>query len=483
MKRLLFFLSVFATTTTAAQNIADALRYSQQDVTGTARFAGAGGAFTALGADFGAISVNPAGAAMYRRSEFVIGTGLRFHETETSLNSTSSSYSERRNHFNLDNIGLAISIHTPGRKWRTFNTVIGYNRLANYNRKYYYEGKAPGSIINAYFDDARATGNNTQNWYPYGARLAYDANAIYTGPDGLFTTDFESNRTASVQHWQSVSEKGGMGELLFGFAGNYKEKLMLGLTAGVPLLNYSLNSNYGEIDKDAAVEYFDGLTLNESLRTEGVGFNLKLGMIYRASQALRIGAAFHTPTFMKLNDSFNSDMAYSYTDGGGATTKRAQSPEGLFDYKLNTPFRSSVGAAYIFGSNGFVSADLEMVDYANMAFDLGNEAAFERELNRGIEQAYTTTVNLRLGGELALQEFRVRGGLQHLGNPYETGGRSRMVYTGGFGYRDNDFYLDLTYRNIQSSFSIKPYEAGANSLNAKSNAANHDFMLTLGFKF
>jgi hypothetical protein len=474
----------------SAQNAADALRLSLQDPTGTARFAGAGGAFTALGSDYGAITINPAGAAMYRSDEFVLSSGLRFHETQTTLNGTSISSKERRNHFNLDALGLVFNRSRSNGKWTTFNTVIGYNRTANYNRKYYYEGQAKGSLINSYYDDAVASGgNNPDNYNAFGAGMAYEANALYANPAGALTSDFQDNRDAQVLHNQYVSERGGAGELHFGFAGNYKERLMIGLTAGVPLTNYSLNSNYTETDEADAVPYFNSLTLNETVRSEAVGFNMKLGLIYRATQALRIGAAFHTPSFLAINDSFKSDFSYAYTDGNGPSTTSATSPDGLFDYKLNTPFRTSVGAAYLFGSRGFLSGDVEIVDYANAVFNFTSDvnsasnAALERELNRDIEQAYTSAVNLKVGGEFAHEELRLRAGMQRYGNPNAKGGDDRMIYTAGIGYRGDDFYLDLAYRKIQSTFSISPYQAGGNTLVARSDAQNNDFLLTLGFRF
>ncbi len=44
-----------------AQNVDDALRYSQIFYGGTARFMSMGGAFTALGGDISSLSQNPAG--------------------------------------------------------------------------------------------------------------------------------------------------------------------------------------------------------------------------------------------------------------------------------------------------------------------------------------------------------------------------------------------------------------------------------------
>ena len=53
-----------------AQNEQDALRFSQTFYGGSSRTMSKGGAFGALGGDFGALSTNPAGVAKYRQGEF-----------------------------------------------------------------------------------------------------------------------------------------------------------------------------------------------------------------------------------------------------------------------------------------------------------------------------------------------------------------------------------------------------------------------------
>ena len=52
-----------------AQNDIDAFRFSQYDYEGTARFMGAGGAFSSVGAEFSALNVNPAAIGVYKKNE------------------------------------------------------------------------------------------------------------------------------------------------------------------------------------------------------------------------------------------------------------------------------------------------------------------------------------------------------------------------------------------------------------------------------
>src|SRR5665811_1736369 len=69
----------------SAQNIDDALRYSKLFYQGTARFDGMGGAFTALGGDLSAISLNPAGIAVFRSSEFTVSTQVNFKNNNANF--------------------------------------------------------------------------------------------------------------------------------------------------------------------------------------------------------------------------------------------------------------------------------------------------------------------------------------------------------------------------------------------------------------
>jgi len=52
-----------------AQSAIDAYTLNPTELRGTARFMSMGGAFTSLGGDLSAVSQNPAGIGVYRRSE------------------------------------------------------------------------------------------------------------------------------------------------------------------------------------------------------------------------------------------------------------------------------------------------------------------------------------------------------------------------------------------------------------------------------
>ncbi len=321
----LFFL--LASAPIFAQLASDVLRYSYLQPGGTARYLGVGGAFGALGAEYSSLSNNPAGLALYRSNELVFTPSLKFSKTDAVLPDNESSRDTKSN-FGFDNVGFIFNTTPRSTKWKTFNVGIGLNRLNNYHQSIYYEGDAKGSIMNGFFDNAESvlhSGGDETGFDPFGSKLAFDANAIYY-QDNILTSDFVGNESAILHRTQSLNTSGRMNEMVLSFAGNYDEKLMIGATIGVPFVNYRLEGEYQETDPGGGVAgnvpYFTGLTYSEFLKTEGVGFNLKMGITYKVNQMLRLGAAFHTPTYLGLTDTYSNTFAYDYEDGGGSVVGR-----------------------------------------------------------------------------------------------------------------------------------------------------------------
>lgn len=488
MKRHLLPLFLCLSATLFSQTAPDVLKYSYLSVGGTARFLGAGGAFGALGAEFGALSQNPAGLAMYRTDELMLTPALRFSNTETTLAGGSNlGTDESKSHFHFDNIGIVFNTTPRGGSWKTFNVGLGYNQLANYNQGIYYIGNANGTIMNNWFAEAQqvlSTGTE-DDLDPFTSRLAYDVNAIYYLDNNL-TYDFAGNPNAALERSQTLTQSGTMNEMVLALAGNYNEKLMIGATVGVPFVRYRLSGEYRENDAASEVEYFDNLTYTEDLTTDGIGVNFKFGVIYRASQAVRIGASFQSPTWLSLTDDYSNTFAYAYTDGSGSSSDQTSSPSGNFDYKLATPWRASLSGAVLIQKHGFLSAEVEWVDYSankyNFTADIANTAnqLAERQVNTEIQRLFEPRMNLRFGGEAVLDNFRLRAGLNLLGKPYASDSGFNMAYTAGAGVRGEAFFLDLGFRLTAGEGSVIAYGGGP-AATTKNRVS--DFLLTVGFKF
>ena len=77
MKKIIFILTSFACAgPLLAQDPTDALRYSWNVSSGTARQQAVGGAMASLGGDLSAAYVNPAGLGFYKTGDFVLSPGF-----------------------------------------------------------------------------------------------------------------------------------------------------------------------------------------------------------------------------------------------------------------------------------------------------------------------------------------------------------------------------------------------------------------------
>jgi hypothetical protein len=77
MKKYLYLAALaLVTVPMAAQETYENAKIATEDLNGTARFVGMGGAMDALGADISTISTNPAGIGLFRRSYIGVSAGL-----------------------------------------------------------------------------------------------------------------------------------------------------------------------------------------------------------------------------------------------------------------------------------------------------------------------------------------------------------------------------------------------------------------------
>ena len=114
----LFFCSIIL-----AQNESDVVRYLGSSPIGTARYSSMAGSFGALGGDLTTPIINPAGSAIYRKSEVSLTPGFQFNEVNSSLNGMANS--ETSNKFVFTNLGYVSSGSTENNRDLYFNFSMG----------------------------------------------------------------------------------------------------------------------------------------------------------------------------------------------------------------------------------------------------------------------------------------------------------------------------------------------------------------------
>jgi len=473
------------------QNVSDALRFSNLQGGGTARTLGVGGAMGALGADYSTISINPAGLARYRNSELVFTPSVYLAKADSELEEGGQgSNSASKTSFNFNNIGLVLA-NKPMRsgKWTTSNFAIGFNRLANFNQEFFFEGTTNGSYTDRLIE--LADGLFPDELDGFEAGLGFDVGAIYnTDPDD--PTFYESDFIQSdlVMKSQRVITSGSVNEMVFSLAGNYNERIMVGATVGVPFFSYTAEKVYAETDEGDQIPFFNSLDYDDNLTTSGVGINLKLGLIYHINKMIRLGAAVHSPTLIGLTDNWSTSVGYEFTDNGSAQSFRQESEPGSFDYRLRTPLRAIGSIGAVIAKKGFINADIEWVDYSTSTFNLivnsssAEDEAYQTEINDDISNSLTSAINIRVGGEYALKNLRIRGGIGLNGTPYAAKDITNTSYSLGLGYRLKYFFVDLGYRKTLFEEEYIPYRTLVATQQIVNNSYSNDsILLTLGFKF
>ena len=133
-----------------AQTAYDALRYSENNYEGTARSVAMGNAFTALGGDLGAVTINPAGSAVAKYSQITITPGLTISSNTTQgvspYDNGTLPYFERNmrstaSKFSMPNLGLSFNWDTnrsSGVKNISFGVMI--NKTNGWNEDIYANG-------------------------------------------------------------------------------------------------------------------------------------------------------------------------------------------------------------------------------------------------------------------------------------------------------------------------------------------------------
>lgn len=492
MKRYitLLFLTVFSGIL-YAQTADDALRYSQQFYTGTARSMAMGGAFGALGGDYSSIGINPAGLAVYQSSEFT------FTPTMEMRKSTSGSLDDDKFTFGISNIGYVATMKPRiGSKngWQNFNFGIGYNKLNNFRKSSMSQILgSPTSMLDVFEVNADGLSSNQLN--PMTEGLAYETYLLNPQDENPLDYDLPIFPGEKMDQRKTIEEKGYMGEFNISFGANYAHKFYIGASLGIQNISYKSTSRFTESTLASSASELDNYYLEEYVKTNGIGANFKIGMIYKPTQNVRLGASIHTPTFFSMEDEFQNKMAshFKTEDADGYSNYADKTRLSTYEYNYRTPMKFTLSGAVVLSKKAILSLDYEFIDYANAKFSDGqddfdfNGTTDAPEANDIIKSSYESVGNLRAGLEYRVSSaLSLRGGFANYGNPYKASGidESFNIYSAGFGVRQGNFFFDAAYSYTDRDesyiyYNTPDFASGKVDLEDK----NHQMRLTFGFKF
>lgn len=104
----------------------DAAALSTEDLNGTARYVGMGGAMDALGADISTIGTNPAGIGLFRKGQ--VSTSFGF----VNLQDAASFANANKTNVSFDQIGVVLSTRTGVSSFLNFG--FNYHKSRNFNQ-------------------------------------------------------------------------------------------------------------------------------------------------------------------------------------------------------------------------------------------------------------------------------------------------------------------------------------------------------------
>jgi long-subunit fatty acid transport protein len=448
----------------------DAYRFSRANPSGSARIIGLGGTQYSLGGDVSNIAGNPAGLGFFRTSEASISLGYSDWKVDTQYLGQNQTYNTTN--FSLPNMSYVMAnpkgnLETGAFKGGSFG--FSYQRIANFNTEFGYRSNQLGqsSIIDFYIQDAFGIPESQiENFGLTG--LAYQTYQI--NPQAF---DQEGNPIPNPDSYDSfvlgfpfqdenITQEGSSNQITFSYGANFNHKLFLGAGVGVRTLSFSSLKTYNEEFVDQPL---DNSSLRESLFINGAGINLNLGLIYKPIDYLNLGFVFQSPTWYALNEEYEAGMTAEYNnyyfEQEDITLGSQSAISDLFisNYGLNTPLKIGGGATFFIGKNGFISADVDWVDYS--AGRINSNDFDEGPDNLVIQDIYTSTINYRIGGEARFDMFRIRAGYAYFGDPYSNPAgldQSTQQLSGGFGIKFNSISLDFALVNQKYNGLYRSYQ-------------------------
>lgn len=484
-----------------SQEIRDALRYSQDNMTGTARFRAMSGAFGALGGDLSSIGINPASSAVFANNQ--IGFTVNNSTNKNNSNYFGTKTSDGNSAFDFNQAGAVFVFKDTNtkNKWTKFAIGVNFENTSNLDNSTFSAGTNPTkSVANYFLSFANANPNKNQQGIPLGfikdnnyfslnyidqqAFLGYNGFLINPVSDTDSNTMYNSNVPAGGNYYQenTIISSGYNGKLAFNASAEFNNKIQLGLNLNSHFTDfrqitkfYEQNDNVNTNPVDLINTYFE----NE-INTIGSGFSFQLGTIIKATKELRVGLVYDSPTWYTMNDQIRQDLSSETSNGFVAV---AANEFVVYDtYKLRTPSKLTGSLAYIFGTNGLLSIDYSRKDYSKTEFAVVRDTR-DPFINGDIAQTLNASNEIRLGGEYRIKALSLRAGYRYEQSPYQNKATIGDLtgYSGGLGYNFGSTKLDLAYayskRDSQQGFFSQGFTDGAQIKNI-----NNTVSLTLLFE-
>lgn len=414
-----------------------------EDLNGTARYVGMGGAMDALGADISTMGSNPAGIGLFRRGQVSASLSVVAQEEGKSFQDGS------KTHVSFDQVGVVFSTRTGKTSYLNFG--LNFHKNRNFNHVLFAERALNGSSQNLQtvvkFLPEIVNGQEISSMMCSQLDDLYLGNMIYAeGTPHSYEMDYYDFKRANT---------GYIGEFDLNISGNIKNRLYLGLTVGIHNVNYKNYSEYYEYlyNDNTQRDVFRDVLISDNHKITGHGFNIKAGIIARPIEEspFRIGLSVSTPTFYRLTTE-------NYTTIGGNVDRESAKE----DFRFNTPWKFglslghtinnniALGAVYEYADYG--SCDMRSIDggYYDWYYDSYSErSSSDNNMKQHIEKTLKGVHTFKIGGEFRVDNnIALRLGYNYVSPMYqENGVRDQTIWSPGVYYASTTHFVNWKATN------------------------------------
>ena len=476
----------------SAQTSFDAAKLYDEELNGTARYVGMGGAMSALGSDPSVMSRNPAGIGTYRQSDINMSLSFWGSSVETDP---------------LANINSPITV----------NGVTYYSNNKKSNLDFRFDNVSVVFCGN--------TGNDSYANFGFSYRRSVDMDRDLDYIDKYFDVDsYNPSQKYVVYREYKDQQRNKINNYDFNVSCNLSDIVYLGWT--LELITTEMSSEgyfydyypsyYDAVgdDKKYVVDayYDDGFCytgVDKMNSSKGKGWNMSLGMILRPLPGLRLGVSFKTPTLFKQRMDY-VEYCYAFkgaqlTDQNGDVDKYSQ----YVDYNFSTPWKINLSTGLTLGKTA-IGLEYEKNYTQRSSLKIG-----ETQIDNQGAVHFKDYSSFRAGIEQNIDKISLRAGYNTSESIFKDGAKvylddtdfnvnrldfqidrlsKSQNYTLGLGYcsepdrEGSQFYFDVAYVHGIKKSVVNPNEAligadAANDIDVNYKYSTDKVMFTFGWNF
>lgn len=407
----LFIMCALLSSTAMAQTSFEVGHLIENQLVGSARYIGMGGAMGAFGSDLSIIEKNPAGIATYRSSE--VGLSLSALWNNSQIPGELNRRQESSPSIIFNNTGFVSNLRTGLND--AVNFAFSYRRTKSFDRYTEYNTILTGKPVDIEIDN----------------------------PDGTQTT------ITSPREKQCYNNKeyGNIHSFDFNISRALDNRFYFGLTLGVNTVNYTSTAQFTSDFPDFKKQVTDqnnNTTEHPLIRTDydvcnsmkGAGISFAIGAIVRPiqSSSWRVGASVKTPTMYNLTGDYNYTLYnYQTQDYPGGNVQNLYSK-----YKIYTPWTFNASTGITVGTFMALGAEFEYQNckHANI-YVAGSKMT--GQCSTDLKELYT----FRMGAEFNVGNVSLRCGYNHSSPMFQDNAMKAFVNNTTFNENRLDWFSDL----------------------------------------